>query len=104
MWKRIKENLESGVEKVKWFSSLLNERVRVEISLFNLLHQSADMEKRRTALMKTIGERVFELRHAHEKQLLRDPAVLEALNNLERLDAEIEDVRKKVSEIGKIEA
>lgn len=103
MWKRIKENLDAGIERVKWFSSLLNERVKVEISLFKLLHQSAEMEERRTALMKTIGERVFELRHVPDKQLLRDPVILDALSNLERLDADMEDVRKKVSEIGKVE-
>jgi hypothetical protein len=104
MWKRIKGNFDSGVEKVKWFSSLMNERVKVELSLFKLLSQSAEMEKKRAALMKTIGERVFELRHGAEKQVLRDPLILDAMHNLEQLDAEIEDVRKRASEIEKIEA
>ncbi len=103
MWKRVKDNLDSGIEKVRWFSSLLNERMKIEISVFKLLYQSAEMEKKRAALMKTIGERVFEMRNGPEKQVLRDPVMLDALKTLEELNAEIEDVRKKVSEIEKIE-
>ena len=104
MWKRVKNNLDSGTEKVKWFSSLMNERVKIEISLFKLLYQSTGLEKKRAELMKTIGERVFELRNRQEKHVLRDPVILEAMNDLERLEAEIEDTKKKASEIGRIEA
>lgn len=104
MWKRIRENFDSGIEKMRWFSSLLNERVKVEISLFKLLHQSSELEKKRAALTKTIGEKVYELREGSEKQVLKDPVILEALNRLRQLDAELEDMRKKASEIGRIEA
>jgi hypothetical protein len=104
MWKRVKGNLDSGVEKVKWFSSLLNERVKVEISLFRLLHQSDEMEKQKNALLKTIGERVFELRNDSEQHVLRDPVIQDAVKALGKLDADLEDVRKRASEIEKIEA
>jgi hypothetical protein len=104
MWKRVKDNLDSGIEKIKWFSSLLNERVKVEISLFKLLSQSKEMEQKKAALMKTIGAKVFELRNRQEKHVLKDPVILEAMNELERLDAEIEDAKKKASEIGRIGA
>ncbi len=104
MWRRIKDNFDSGIDKVKWFSSLLNERVKIELSLFNLLYQSAEMEKRRAALAKTVGERVFELRNTSERHILRDPTIIEALSNIEKLDAEIEDMRRKAAEIEKVEA
>jgi hypothetical protein len=104
MWKRIKENFDSGADKVRWFSSLMNERMKVELSLFKLLYKTTEMEKNRASLMKTIGERVFELRNASEKRILRDPAILEALESLEKLDSEIADMRRKASEIEKIEA
>lgn len=104
MWKRVKDNLDSGVEKVKWFSSLFNERIKVEISLFKLLFQVSEMEKRRTELMRTIGERTFELRQVPEKQLMRDPVIQEAIADIEKLNAALEDVKKKVSEIEKVEA
>ncbi len=104
MWRRVKDNLDSGIEKVKWFSSLLNERMKIEVSLFKLLYQSAEMEKKKAALLKTVGERVFELKSGPEKRVLRDPVIVDALKDLEELNAEIEDVRKSASEIEKIEA
>lgn len=104
MWRKVKENLESGIEKIRWFSTLLNERIKVEISLFRLLHRSAEMEKKRAALMKTIGEKVYELRHASDRQLLRDPVIIEAMTGLDGIEAEMEEVRKKAAELGKIEA
>lgn len=104
MWKRARDNFDAGIEKVKWFSSLLNERMKVEISLFKLLYRSTEFEKRKSDLMKTIGGRVFELRHGPERNVLRDATVTEAITELERLDAEIEEVRKRAAEVGRTEA
>ena len=103
MWKRVKDGLDSGIEKVRWFSTLLNERAKVEISLFKLLHQLSEMEKKRAGLLKTIGEKVFELRNSREKQVLVDPIITQAIAELETLDTEIDEMRKRVSEIEKIE-
>lgn len=100
MWKRVKNNLDSGIEKIKWFSSLLNERVRIEISLFKLFYRSSEMEKERASLMKTIGERVYELRRGPGKHSIKDELITETIKKAETLDAEIEDMRKKISDIG----
>ena len=104
MWKKMKDNLDAGVEKIRWFSSLLNERMKVEISVFRLLYRSAELEKKRTALMTAVGERVFQLKGTPDRQVLRDPAIADALKTLEELNAELEDTRKKAAEIEKIEA
>ncbi|MCL5023819.1 MAG: hypothetical protein M1497_10720 [Nitrospirae bacterium] len=103
MWRKVKENFDSGVDKVRWFSSLLNERMKVEISVFSLLYKSAEMEKKKAEMMRTIGERVFALRGEPEKTVLRDPVIIETLGELEKLNAEIEEIRKKASEIERIE-
>ena len=103
MWKRVKDGLDSGIEKVRWFSTLLNERTRVEISLFRLLNQLSDMEKKRAGLLRTIGEKVFELRNLRDKQILVDPIINQAIADLETLEAEIDEIRKRASEIEKIE-
>jgi len=103
MWRRIKENLDSGIEKVKWFASLLNERVRIEVSLMQLLHRSNEMEKQRIVLLKTIGERFFELRKSQEKHIREDPVIIETLEEIERLDAKIENLKKKADDLGRVE-
>lgn len=103
MFKRLKENFEGGVEKIKWFSSLLSERLKVELSLMGLLHQAEQMERKREDLMKTIGKRVCDLKDHSDAQILKDRIVAETLNEIGRIDEEIESTRKKASEISRID-
>jgi hypothetical protein len=103
MLKKLKENFEGGVEKIKWFSSLLSERLKIEISLMRLLYQSEQMEKKRDDLMKAIGKRVYELKEHMDTQILKDRTVTEALSEIAKINEEIESTRKKASEIGRIE-
>lgn len=104
MWKRVKDNIESGTAKIMWFSSLINERVKVEISLVRLLYQTSELEKKRAGLMQTIGERIFELKNASERNALRDPVIMATINKVEELDTEIEENKVRVSELERIEA
>jgi len=99
MWKRIKESFDSGVEKIRWFSSLLSERVKIESSVVRLLYQSEQMERKKDELMKNIGQRVYELKGYSERYILKDKIIIEALNELEKISSEIEGKKKKASEI-----
>ncbi len=103
MLKRLKDNFESGLEKLKWFSSLLSERLKIEISVMKLLHQSGQMEKKRDDLMKAVGRRVYELKEHSDRQILKDTAITEALSEIEKINTEIESTKKKASEISKVE-
>ena len=99
MWKRIKESFDSGAEKIRWFSSLLSERVKIESSVVRLLYQSEQMERKKDELMKNIGQRVYELKGYSERYILKDKIIVEALNELEKISSEIEGKKKKASEI-----
>jgi len=103
MWKRIKNNFESGLERIKWFSSIVSERVKIEFSVIKLVSDRDKKEKERAEKLRLIGERVFELREQHDKNVLKDKAITTALSEIEKLDAEIEDIGKKVSDISKVE-
>lgn len=103
MWRRVKNNLDSGAEKIKWFSTVLSERLKIEFSVIKLLQEREKKEKDRAEKMRLVGERVFELRNHSEKNAYKDKAIAETIVELERLDAEIEDIKKKASEISKIE-
>ena len=39
MWRRVKNSMDSGVEKIKWFSSVLSERLKIEFSVIKLLQE-----------------------------------------------------------------
>jgi hypothetical protein len=103
MLKRIKDSFDSGVEKIKWFSSLLSDRVKVEVSVIKLMYQSDQMERRKNDLMKTIGRRVHELKEYPDRQILKDRIIDDALVEIEHIIRLIELTRKKASEISKTE-
>ncbi len=99
MWERIKSNFESGIEKIKWFSSLLSERLKIEIAVMKLLHQSGQLERKKEELMKKIGKRVFELKEQSDRQILKDRVIEESVSEIEKINSEIESTKKKASEI-----
>ncbi len=103
MWKRIKNNFDSGIERIKWFSSLLSERMKIEFSVIKLVSDRDKKEKDRAEKMRLIGERVFELREQQDKNILKDKVIASSIGEMEKLDSEIEDIKKKVSEISKVE-
>lgn len=101
--KRIKDNFESGVEKIKWASSLLSERVRIELSVMKLLYETDQMERKKEDLMKTIGKRVAELKEYPDRQILKDSIIADALAEIEKITTEIDQTRKRASDISRIE-
>ncbi|MBU4320885.1 MAG: hypothetical protein L6246_01820 [Thermodesulfovibrionales bacterium] len=103
MWKRIKNNFDAGIERIKWFSSLLSERMKIEFSVIKLVSDRDKKEKDRAEKLRLIGERVFELKEQHDKNVLKDKVIAGSISEIEKLDSEIEDMNKKVSEISKVE-
>ncbi|HYA12343.1 MAG TPA: hypothetical protein VEF37_05165 [Thermodesulfovibrionales bacterium] len=99
MWKKSKENFERGIEKIKWFSTLLSDRLKMEYSVMQLLYQSEQMQKKRDELMKTIGQRIYELKGHSDRHVLKDRVIEDALSELEKISSEIESTKKKASEI-----
>ncbi|MCG2720496.1 MAG: hypothetical protein L6290_00555 [Thermodesulfovibrionales bacterium] len=99
MYKRIKENFDNGLMKLKWFSNILSDRMKIELSVFKLLYQAEQMEKNKEDLMKTIGERMLELKEHSEKSILKDRIIADAMNEIEKINQEIEEIKKQASEI-----
>jgi len=102
MLKNVYENFRKGLEKLKWFATFFSERMNVEIAVFKLLYQSDEMAKKKDGFLKTIGERVVELKGHGDKIVFRDSVVSEALEEIEKLDRNIDDLRHKAGEISRV--
>ena len=103
MWKRVKNNFDSGIARIKWFSSILSERMKIEFSVIKLINDRDKKEKERAEKLKLIGERVFEVKEQQDKNVLKDNVIAGSISEIEKLDSEIEDINKKVSEVSKVE-
>jgi hypothetical protein len=99
MLKRLKTNFDRGIEKIKWFSTVFSERIKIELLVMKLLFQSDKMEKKRDELLRKIGQRVYELKGNSERHVLKDRFIAEALNEIEQINSELESTKKKASEI-----
>ena len=99
MIKRLRNNFENGIEKIKWFASLLSDRLKIELSVMKLLHEAEQMEKKRDELVRKIGRRVLEMREHADRQVLKDSVIMDTMGEIEKIDQEIEQTRKKASEI-----
>lgn len=88
----VRKNFAEGVARVRWYASLLGERLRVEVAVIKLMREAADLEARRDSLARDMGLRVFELRERPEIGVYEDRAIREAIS-------EIESIHKRVSEL-----
>lgn len=102
MLKRLIENFRKGIDRIKWFSNVFSERLKIEIAVIKLLHQSEEMEKKREEMYKAIGRRVYELKGHYDKNILRDKAVVETIGGIEKIIKDIEELKQKVSDISTV--
>ena len=102
MLKKIYENFRKGIEKIKWFATLFSERMNIEIAVFKLLYQSDEMKRKREALLRTVGERVLELKGHAEKNVYRDSVIAEALEEVESIGKNIDDLKQKAADISRV--
>jgi len=99
MLKGIIQNFRDGISRIRWFAAVFSERVKIEIAVIKLMYRSDEMERRRQELFRTIGERVYEVRGNKEKNVYRDKIVVEAVEDIETMEKDIEDLKERASEI-----
>ena len=100
---KVKKDFESGIKKVKWFATLLSERVRIEITIFKLLYKSEELKKKRDELLRQIGEEVYEMKD-RGKNVFNNKEVLAAIKSLESIEPEIRETLEKASDLSKLDA
>jgi hypothetical protein len=100
---RVKKDFENGIKKLKWFATLLSERVRIEIAIFKLLYKSEELKKKRDELLRQIGEEVYEIRDKG-KNVYSSKEVLAAIKSLEAIEPEIRETLEKASDFSKLDA
>jgi seryl-tRNA synthetase len=101
MYSKIKTDLDSGIEKVKWLARLLSERVRIEMEIVRLSWQSEELKKSRDTLLRSIGEEVYLMRKG-ERGIYADRRILELLSEIEALEPRLKETVERMSEINRL--
>jgi len=100
--KKIIDDFRKGLERIRWFSTVFAERLKIEVAIFRLLYETDRVAKTRGELLRKIGERVMELKEHKDKNILKDSIIAEAVAEINRLEKTIDDLKTKVAEIGRI--
>jgi hypothetical protein len=99
MLNRIIGNFKDGLARIRWFATVFSERFKIEIAVIKLMYRSDEMEKRRQERFRTIGERIYESKGNPEKNVFRDKVIVEAMEDIEKMEKDIEELKEKTSEI-----
>ncbi len=102
MLKILKDNFKRGIDRIKWFAAVFSDRMKIEITIIKLLYQSDEMDKKRDELLKTVGQRVYESRANPDKNILRDKEVVDALEEIEKIEKNIGELKQKIRDIGSV--
>ncbi|MCI0468726.1 MAG: hypothetical protein L0Y62_01510 [Nitrospirae bacterium] len=102
MLSAVKNDIEKAFKSIKWFSSMLSERIRVEIATFRLLYKTEELKKRKEELLRKIGEEAFKSRD-RDRNIFVIPEIIESIKELESIEQEIGQTIKAASEMGNIE-
>jgi len=103
MYTRIKNDLDEGLNKVKWFARLLSERIRIELTVFRLLHKSEELKKKRDIMIKKIGEEAYRMNKS-DKGINPSKDMLDAIKEIDALEPLIKETVDKAAEISRITA
>lgn len=101
MLERIRKNFNEGVKSVKWIAAFLAERLKAETSMAKLLYTSSRLEAKVDELYRDIGRRVLELREKGDKAVFKDFIILDAIEEIKRLNTEIKALKSKAHALSK---
>lgn len=102
MFDRVKKSFNEGVRNVKWIASFLAERTRTETNVAKLLYECNKLEAKLDNLYREVGRRVLELKDREDKPVYKDFIVLQTMNEITKLQEEIDDYKKRAHELSKI--
>lgn len=101
MLRKLRTDFLKGIERIRWFSGVLSERLNIEIAVIKLLFKSDEIERKKNELLTVLGSRVYELKDSTEKNVLKDRVVIGAITDIERLEKEIVDLSHKIDELSR---
>lgn len=100
MIEQVRRNFSSGVEKIRWYSELLGERIKVEMAVIKLMGKAEKLKKERDKLARSIGERIFELR-AELPDTCKDEFIKNILVDMEMVNEELGELTARMTNVSK---
>jgi hypothetical protein len=104
MFDRLRKYYEGGLNWLEWFGSILAQRLRIESSLIRLFVTINSLEKKRDALMKNIGEQVFNMRNEPITDIYNVKEIRDNIKEIEELNLLISKTKKEAQEFNSMDS
>lgn len=102
MLRRLKTDFLTGLARIRWFSRVFSERLNIEIAIIKLMFKSDEVGRKKDELLNIIGNRVYELKDAGDKNLLKDRVIAEAVTEIEQLDKKMLELGHRIEELSRV--
>jgi hypothetical protein len=102
MISKVKDNLSTGLMRVKWIAGIVAQRTKAETTSVKLLYESSKLENKIDDLHRDIGKRVLELREKGQETVFEDFIIKQALDEVKHLRETVDDYRKQAKELNKL--
>lgn len=102
---KVKTNLATGLNRVKWIASFVADRTKSEASLARLLYESNKLEHKMDGIYKDIGKRVMELKEkagSEERDVFKDFQVQQSFDEVKKLKETLDDYKAKARDLNKL--
>ena len=100
MIEQVRRNFYSGVERIRWFSEVVSERIKIEIAVVKLMGKAERLKKEKDELARAIGERFFESR-AQMPDTCKDGLIRNILIEMEMVNEELDKLKARLANMTK---
>lgn len=100
MIEQVRRNFSSGIEKIRWYSGLVGERIKVEMAVIKLMGKADKLKRERERLAQSIGDRIFESR-ATLPDSCKDDFIKNILVEMEMVNEELDELTARMTGISK---
>ncbi len=98
----VKEWFQKGIKKLKWFASLISERLHVELAIIKVLNNMEELKAKRQRIMIKLGERLYQLKDSPEYTILSDSEIKELFKEIAEIEKQMDSLREKADALSKV--
>lgn len=93
----IKKDFIQGIKTIKFWATILSERVKIEINVIRIVGEINKLIEKRDELLKSIGQEICESSLTEINK--ENEKIISLMRKVKELDTEIEDKKKKLSDL-----
>jgi hypothetical protein len=98
LWEKVKDTLEQGARTVKELADTIGDKAQEMMTAGQLKVKHYNLNHDVSELFNEIGGKVYDLMKENKKNIYSDPGITKMIEDVKELEAQIDEVEKKMDE------